>query len=59
MSNYDRSRNREHNYCDIQRFPRRNAEDLISNKNIFAYGSSTRGQQIECWWSILRRTRLN
>ena len=41
--------------CGIQRFLRRNAEDLISNKNSFVYDSSTRNQQIECWWSILRR----
>ena len=45
--------------CGIQRFLRRNAEDLISNKNSFVYGSSTHNQRIECWWSILRRSRLN
>ena len=45
--------------CGIQHFLRRNAEDLISNKNSFVYGSSTRNQRIECWWSILRRSRLN
>ena len=43
--------------CGIQRFLRRN--DLISNKDSFVYGSSTRNQQIECWWSILRPSRLN
>ena len=46
-------------FCGIQRFLRRNAEDLISNKNSFVYGSSTCNQRIECWWSILRRSRLN
>ena len=45
--------------CGIQRFLRRNAENLISNKDSFVYGSSTRNQQIECWWSILRPSRLN
>ena len=45
--------------CGIQRFLRRNAEDLISDKNSFVYGSSTHNQRIECWWSILRRSRLN
>ena len=35
--------------CGIQRFLRRNAEDLISNKNSFVYGFSARNQQIECW----------
>ena len=34
--------------CGIQRFLRRNAEDLISNKDSFVYGSSTRNQRIEC-----------
>ena len=45
--------------CGTQHFLRRNAENLISNKNSFVYGSSTRNQRIECWWSILRRSRLN
>ena len=40
-------------------FLRRNAEDLISNKNSFVYGSSPRIQRIECWSSKLRRSRLN
>ena len=44
--------------CGIQRFLRRNPEDLISNKNSFVYGFSTHNQQIECWWSILRHSRL-
>ena len=43
----------------IQRFLRRNVEDLISNKNSFVYGSSSRNQRIECWWSIFRHSRLN
>ena len=30
--------------CGIQRFLSRNAEDLISNKDSFVYGSSTRNQ---------------
>ena len=35
-------------------------EDLISNKNSFVYGSSTtHNQRIECWWAILRCSRLN
>ena len=45
--------------CGIQRFLRRNAGDLISNKDSFVYGSSTRNQLTEFWWSILRRSRLN
>ena len=45
--------------CGIQRFLRRNAKDLISNKNSFVYHSSTGNQRIECWWSILRRSRLD
>ena len=45
--------------CGIQRFLRRNAEDLISNKGSFVYGSSTRNQRIKCWWSILRRRKLS
>ena len=45
--------------CSIQCFLRRNTEDLISNETSFVYGSSTRNQRIECWWSILRRSRLN
>ena len=45
--------------CGIQRFLRRNAEDLISNKNSFVYGTSSRNQGIECWWSLFRRSRLN
>ena len=40
-------------------FLRGNAEDLISNKDSFVYGSSTRNQGTECWWSILRRGWLN
>ena len=43
----------------IQRFLRRNVEDLISNKNSFVYGSASRNQRIECWWSIFRRSGLN
>ena len=45
--------------CSIQRFLRRNTEDLISNETSFVYGSSTRNQRIECWWSILRPSGLN
>ena len=33
--------------CAIQHFLRRNAEDLISNKNSFVYGSSSRNQRKE------------
>ena len=47
------------NICGIQRFIRKNAEDLISNKNSFVYRSSLGSQQMECWWSILRRSRVN
>ena len=32
---------------------------LSRQKNSFVYGSSTCNQLIECWWSILRRSRLN
>ena len=32
----------------IQRFLRRNVEDLISNKNSFVYGSATCNHRIEC-----------
>ena len=45
--------------CGTQLFLRRNADYLVSNKNCFVYGSSARNQRIECWWSILRRGRLN
>ena len=45
--------------CGIHRFLHRNDEDLMSTKNSFGYGSSTRNKRIECWWSILRRRKLN
>ena len=39
----------------IQKFLRRNGEDMLGGENSFIYGRSTANQRIESWWAILRR----
>ena len=39
----------------IQKFLRRNGDDMLAAGNSFVYGRSTANQRIESWWAILRR----
>lgn len=39
----------------IQKFLRRDGDDMLAAENSFVYGRSTANQRIEAWWSILRR----
>lgn len=40
---------------DVQRFLRRNDDDLHSGEKSFIYGRSTSNQRIESWWGLLRK----
>lgn len=39
----------------IQKYLRRNGNDMLAGENSFIYGRSTGNQRIESWWAILRR----
>lgn len=43
----------------IQRFLRRGFSDPNANQASFQYGTSTRNQRIEAWWSQFRKNRCN
>ena len=43
----------------MQRFLRRDGEDAFSSENSFMYGRSTADQQIEAWWSVLKKQCTN
>ena len=45
--------------CGIQRFFRRADTDSLAATKSFRFGASTSNQRIECWWSILKKGRLN
>ena len=39
----------------IQKFLRRDGNDMLAGQNSYVYGRSTANQRIESWWAILRR----